>query len=210
MATAPPSPERLELGPGVFWLRSKVFHCCICPELSVTSLRGASASRLDEPGKEREGKGERRREGRDKKNPGVGRHWVGGGRKAKRITSLLEQSQKGKDMSQCTDCTSLPHLIEANPLVCEVPSTWAGVRICGDWGSILCVYVCVCGQTAGFVLHVRLSNSRGAHFERWGPEESHRGLTGHWTVVSAASLERNVAEHIREREKTHYRIQDLN
>lgn len=25
MATAPPSPERLELGPGVFWLRSKSF-----------------------------------------------------------------------------------------------------------------------------------------------------------------------------------------
>lgn len=24
--------------PGVFWLRSKVFHCCVCPELAVTSL----------------------------------------------------------------------------------------------------------------------------------------------------------------------------
>lgn len=123
MATAPPSPERLELGPGVFWLRSKSFSLlCLPRALSDFTARGASAVMLDEPGREREGKGERRRGGRDK-NPGVGRHWVGGGRKAKSITSFLEQSQKGKDMSQCTDCTSLPHWIEANPLVCEVPST---------------------------------------------------------------------------------------
>lgn len=50
MATAPPSPERLELGPGVFWLRSKVFHCRVCPELRVTSLsekRGARRERSD-------------------------------------------------------------------------------------------------------------------------------------------------------------------
>lgn len=60
---------------------------------------------LDESRREREGKREEeRREGR---NLVVGRHRVGGGRKAKCITSLLEQSQKGKDMSQWTDCTSL-------------------------------------------------------------------------------------------------------
>lgn len=142
MATAPPSPERLELGPGVFWLRSKSFSLlCLPRALSDFTARGASAVMLDEPGREREGKGESRRGGRDK-NPGVGRHWVGGGRKAKSITSFLEHSQKGKDMSQCTDCTSLPHWIEANPLVCEVPSTWAGVGICGDWDSVMCVYMC--------------------------------------------------------------------
>lgn len=56
------------------------------------------------------------------------------------------------------------------------------------------LHVRVCRQTAGFVLHVRLSSSRG-------PEESHRGLTRHWTVVSSAPLERDVAEDIREREK---------
>lgn len=128
MATAPPSPERLELGPRVFWLRSKVFHCRVCPELVVTSRSEERAWRCWRSWAEKESeeaKGEeevKRRGGRDK-NPGVGRHWVGGGRKAKSITSLLEASQKGKDMSQCTDCTSLPHWMGANSLVCEVPST---------------------------------------------------------------------------------------
>lgn len=81
---------------------------------------------LDGPRKEREGKargGEERREGR---NLGVGRHRVGGGRKAKSITSLLERSQKGKDMSQWTDCTALSLSLcsswtAANPLVFKSP-----------------------------------------------------------------------------------------
>lgn len=107
MATAPPSPERLELGPGLFWLRSKVFRCCVYPEHAVTSPREERSERSDvgqvRGEKEREKREEERREGQ---NLGVGRHRVGGGRKAKSITSLLEQSQKGKDMSQWTDCTS--------------------------------------------------------------------------------------------------------
>lgn len=80
---------------------------------------------LEPPRREREGKGERKRRGRDKKNLGVGRHWVGGGRKAKSITSLLEQSQKGKDMSQWTNCTALPLSrscwMLAKPLVLKSP-----------------------------------------------------------------------------------------
>ena len=61
-----------------------------------------------EEGKRGKGKKEERREGQ---NLGVGRHWVGGGLEAKCITSLLEQSQRGKDMSQWTDCTSLSLLL---------------------------------------------------------------------------------------------------
>lgn len=97
-------------------------------------------------GKERE-KREERREGQ---NLGVGRHRVGGGREAKSITSLLEQSQKGKDMSQWTDCASL----------CLSRSSWMGAKRfvfkspvleleLGRWGSGQWSSVCV--QTAGFV-----------------------------------------------------------
>lgn len=60
---------------------------------------------LDESRREREGKARGGEEGGTKS--GGGQAQGGGGRKAKSITSLLEQSQKGKDMSQWTDCTSL-------------------------------------------------------------------------------------------------------
>ncbi|CAB1446401.1 unnamed protein product [Pleuronectes platessa] len=105
MATAPPSPERLELGPGLFWLRSKVFSLLRLPGArSDFTQRRSERCWMSRGGKEREKREEERREGQ---NLGVGRHRVGGGRKAKSITSLLERSQKGKDMSQWTDCTSL-------------------------------------------------------------------------------------------------------
>lgn len=110
MATAPPSPERLELGPGVFWLRFESFSLpCLPRARSDFTERGARSAGVGGAGERKrvERQEEERRGGT--KNPGVGRHWVGGagGRKAKSITSLLEPSQKGKDMSQCTDCTSL-------------------------------------------------------------------------------------------------------
>lgn len=91
----------------------------------------------------------------------------------------------------------------ANSLVCvkspvlelELGSVEAGTAF------RVSVCVCFCGQPAGSVLCVRLSNSRGAHVEKRGPEESPRGLTGQWTVVGSIPLERNVAEHMRERER---------
>lgn len=134
MATAPPSPERLELGPGLFWLRSKVFSCCVYPELAVTSPNEEWAQWCwtSQGGKEREKWEEERREGQ---NLGVGRHRVGGGRKAKSITSLLEQSQKGKDMSQWTDCTSLSLSFSswtaAKPLVFKSPVLELELGLCG-------------------------------------------------------------------------------
>lgn len=94
MATAPPSPERLELGPGLFWLRSKVFSCCVYPELAVTSLSEEWAQRCwtSRGGKERE-KHEERREGR---NLGVGRHRVGEGEKPKALHHCWSRVRKGR------------------------------------------------------------------------------------------------------------------
>lgn len=48
MATAPPSPERLELGPGVFWLRSTSFSLHLpktSGDLTARGLRQARPSR---------------------------------------------------------------------------------------------------------------------------------------------------------------------
>lgn len=109
MATAPPSPERLELGPGVFWLRFESFAPpCLPRARSDFTERGAEELRSADVGGEKESEEARGgEERRDKKSRGGQALGWGGGRKAKSITSLLEPSQKGKDMSQCTDCTSL-------------------------------------------------------------------------------------------------------
>lgn len=61
----------------------------------------------------------------------------------------------------------------------------------------MCVFA---DRQRDLLLYVRPSNSRGPHVEHRAPEESHRGLTGQWTVVRSVPLERNVAEHIRERD----------
>lgn len=86
MATAPPSPERLELGPGVFWLRFESFAPpCLPRARSDFTERGAEELRSADVGGAGERKRvERREEGRrgGTKNPGVGRHWVGGGAKS--------------------------------------------------------------------------------------------------------------------------------
>lgn len=75
---------------------------------------------------------------------------MGGGRKAKSITSLLEQSQKGKDMSQWTDCTSLSlscsSWMEAKPLVFKSPVLELEFSSVGI-GTVRLM----CVQTAGFV-----------------------------------------------------------
>lgn len=76
---------------------------------------------------------------------------MGGGRKAKSITSLLEQSQKGKDMSQWTECSSLslslaPLGWQPSPL-CLSPEYLSQSWDCGDWDS----KSSMCVQTAGFV-----------------------------------------------------------
>lgn len=100
-----------------------------------------------EEGKRGKRREEEKREGQ--KNLGVGRHWVGGGRKAKSITSLLEQSQKGKDMSQWTNCTALPLSrscwMPAKPLVLKSPVLEL------EFGSVgIGTERLVCVQPAGF------------------------------------------------------------
>lgn len=96
MATAPPSPECLELGPGLFWLRSKVFSCCVYPELEVTSPseEWAQWCWTSWGGKEREKWKEERREGQ---NLGVGRHRVGGREKSQEhyIIAGAESEREG-------------------------------------------------------------------------------------------------------------------
>lgn len=79
MATAPPSPERLELGPGVFWLRFESFSLpCLPRARSDFTERGARSADVGGAGERKRVK--RQEEGRrgGTKNPGVGRHWVGG------------------------------------------------------------------------------------------------------------------------------------
>jgi len=91
---------------------------------------------LDESRREREGKARGGEEGGTKS--GGRQAQGGGGRKAKSITSLLEQSQKGKDMSQWTDCTSLslplsPSLFldDSQALVFKSPVLELELGLCG-------------------------------------------------------------------------------
>lgn len=131
-------------------------------------LEGARGEKESEEARRGE---EGRRGGRDKKIQG----WAGtglgggggGGRKAKSITSLLEPSQKGKDMSQCTDCTSLPHWMEANSLVC-VKSPVLELELGSvETGAAFCVSVRVCLWTDSGILCCMFdrATSRGAHVE---------------------------------------------
>lgn len=100
---------------------------------------------LEELRREREGKERGGEEGGAK--PRGGQALGGGGRKAKSITSLLERSQKGKDMSQWTDCTSLPLWMEAKPLVFKSPVLeleLGSVEIRTVQSVCLCMYICMC------------------------------------------------------------------
>lgn len=97
MATAPPSLERLELGPGVFWLRSKVFHCCVCPELSVTSLCEERARRRwMSPGRKEREKARGGEKGGTKKIQGwAGTGW-GEGEKPRALHHCWSRVKKGR------------------------------------------------------------------------------------------------------------------
>lgn len=116
MATAPPSPECLELGPGVFWLRSKSFSLRLpraSGDLTATRPRqarpgqagpgqaGLSQARLsgehggfgvaEAEGERREGRGERR-----DPNLGVGRQRVGEGGKPRALHHCWSEVRKGR------------------------------------------------------------------------------------------------------------------
>lgn len=203
MATAPPSPERLELGPGVFWLRSKVFHCRVCPELAVTPPSEERARRCwrSRGGKEREearGGEEERREGQKSR----GGQALGGGRAKSQEHYIIAGAKSKREGYESVYWLHLSPSLDGG----QSPCVWSPQYLSWSWDlwrlgqHSVCLYVCVCGHTAGFALYVRWSKSRGAHVEHWGPEESHRGLRGQWTVVSSAPLERNAAEHTGERE----------
>lgn len=125
MATAPPSPKCLELGPGLFWLRTKLFSCCVYPELTVTSPSEEPVQRCWKgPGeKERESEAQRRREerrgGRDKIKGYGGTGW-GEGEKPRALHHCWSRVKKGRTwVSGLSEPLSVfrPLWMTARPLV---------------------------------------------------------------------------------------------
>lgn len=161
---------------------------------------------LEELGREREWGGKRRRGGEEERREGQksrGGQALGGGRAKSQEHYIIAGGKSKREGYESVYWLHLSPSLDGG----QFPCVWSPQYLSWSWDLwrlgrySVCLYVCVCGQAAGFVLCVRLSNSRGAHVEHWGPEESQRGLTRQWTVVSAPPLERNVAEHIRERER---------
>lgn len=155
-------------------------------------------------GRAGEGKrGKRREEERREGQKSRGGQALGGGRAKSQEHYIISGAESKREGYESVYWLHLSPSLDRG----QSPCVWSPQYLSWSWdlwrlGQCCArLHVCVCRQTAGFVLHVRRSSSRGAHVEHWGPEESHRGLTRHWTVVSSAPLERNVAEDIREGEK---------
>lgn len=140
MVTAPPSPKRLELGPRLFWLRSKVFSCCVYPELAVTSPSEEWVQWCwTELRREREGKVRGGWEGGTKSG---GRQAQGGGRAKNQEHYIIAGAESEREGYESVDSLSLSLSVGWQPTpLCISPQYFSWSWDCWDWDSkAQCVY----------------------------------------------------------------------
>lgn len=103
---------------------------------------------------------------------------MGGGRKAKSITSLLEHGQKGKDMSQWTDCFSLSLSLACSCWKAAKPLVFKSPVLELEFGSVgIGTLKLVCADCRIGKLE-QVSPEGPELSTASGPEQSYRGLTG--------------------------------